>query len=107
MKYFCFHFSDQLLRVLVGPVEGSDKKKGVLREIASKWTYRSVEGFLFADVSAILQEHGGLLQDELDSLEDDIATICEFCRSHSSRLERSLFSLDRGDTRGYCSWQLS
>jgi hypothetical protein len=71
---FCFHFSDQRLRVLVGPVEGSDKKKGVLREIAIKWTNRLIKGFSLADVSTILQEHGGLLEDELANLNGDIAT---------------------------------
>jgi hypothetical protein len=69
---FCFHSSDRLLRVLVGPVDGSVKKEGVLGLIASKWQNRSVNGFSRADVVDILQEQGGLMADEVGNLDADI-----------------------------------
>jgi hypothetical protein len=74
----CFQFSDRLLRVLVGPIDESDKQRDVLSEIANKWTNRSAEGFSRDDVANILQRQGGLVGDELENLDDVITTFANF-----------------------------
>jgi hypothetical protein len=83
---FCFHFSGRLLRVLVGPIDGSAKEKDVLGKIASKWTNRSVDGFLRADVVDILQRWGRLNDDDIGNLNTQITTFANLVAGTSQAL---------------------
>jgi hypothetical protein len=70
---YSFCSTARLLLTLLVSIDGSDKVKRVLQVLTGKWSNRAREGFTRTDLTTILQRIGGLLDHELENLEDDIA----------------------------------
>jgi hypothetical protein len=88
---FPFCSSARLLRALLVSIDGSDKVKGVLLVVTSKWSNRSRNGFTRTDLTTILQRIGGLSDHELENLEDDIARFEAFVAATPDALNSNFY----------------